>query len=117
MGLRFAGGKLIVDLADGRRIITPLEHFPSLQNATAKERGCWEFLGWGMGIDWPYLDLQLSVVGIVAGRREHVTPPGWREKRDADLAAAGLDPIPSPEEFIAQYKAMKPKPRGRSRAR
>jgi hypothetical protein len=65
-------------LADGRRVSTPLSFYPTLLAASPAEREAFEYLGPGTGLEWPEFDLQLSVDGIVAGRREHVPPPGFR---------------------------------------
>lgn len=66
----FADEQLIVDLADGRRICVPLGFYPSLLSATGAQRNLWELIGPGSGIDWPAIDLQLSVRGILEGRPE-----------------------------------------------
>jgi hypothetical protein len=39
-------------------------------SATAKQRDQWELIGPGSGIDWPAIDLQLSMRGILEGRPE-----------------------------------------------
>lgn len=77
--MSFAPGRIVLDLADGRRVMTPLEFYPTLFKATPSQRARWEYLGSATGLEWPEFDLQLSVASIVAGRREHVPPRGWRE--------------------------------------
>lgn len=66
----FADEQLVVDLADGRRICVPLGFYPSLLTASEQQRRQWELIGPGTGIDWPAIDLQLSVRGILDGRPE-----------------------------------------------
>ncbi len=61
--------ELTVALADGRRISVPLVWFPRLLQATAEQRARWELLGDGEGIHWPLVDEDLSVEGLLAGRR------------------------------------------------
>jgi len=68
--ISFVDEQMIVDLVDGRRICVPLGFYPTLLNATDQQRGAWELIGPGVGVDWPKLDLQLSVRGIVQGRPE-----------------------------------------------
>lgn len=68
----------------------PLEFYPTLLSANRRERRDWIYLPFATGISWETLDLQLSVEGIIAGRREHVPPPGFRERLEADLARLGL---------------------------
>jgi hypothetical protein len=60
---------LAVDLADGRTITVPLVWFPRLSHATPAERGNWRLSGGGIGIHWPDLDEDISVEGLLAGRR------------------------------------------------
>ena len=59
--------ELRVDLADGRKIITPLVWFPLLLHATADQRREWELLGDGEIIHWPQIDEDLSVAGLLRG--------------------------------------------------
>lgn len=61
--------ELIVALADGRKLSVPLAWFPRLLHATPEQRRQWEFLGDGEGLHWPQVDEDLSVEGLLAGRR------------------------------------------------
>lgn len=67
-GLHFTDESLIVDLADGRTVIVPLNWYPRLVHATQKERENWETVLNGEGFHWPDLDEDLSVDGFVTGR-------------------------------------------------
>jgi hypothetical protein len=67
-----------------------LAFYPTLLGATPKERNAWEYWPYATAIEWPELDLQLSVESIIAGRRERAAPPGFRERTIAALKAAGL---------------------------
>ena len=60
---------LTIDLVDGRTIIVPLSWYPRLWHGTARERNKFEVIGNGTLIHWPDLDEDLSVAGILAGRR------------------------------------------------
>jgi len=60
--------ELIVDLADGRRIIVPLAWYPRLFNASPAERKNWRLLGEGYAMEWPDLDEHIGVEGLLAGR-------------------------------------------------
>lgn len=69
MNVSVTEDELIVDLADGRRIATPLAWFPLLLHATAAQRQEWELLGDGEIIHWPQVDEDLSVAGLLRGTR------------------------------------------------
>jgi hypothetical protein len=63
--------QLTVWLDDGRVIALPLAWYPSLAGASAAERAIWQPCGAGGGIHWPALDYDLSIEGLLEGRREH----------------------------------------------
>ena len=76
---------LTVDLMDGRTIIVPLIWYPRLWHGTPYERNVIEISEDGSLIHWPELDEDLSVAGIVAGRRSGESPQSlkrWLEERD-----------------------------------
>jgi len=60
---------LTLDLTDGRSISIPLAWYPRLLNGTPEERANWEWIGDNEGIHWPALDEDISVEGVIAGRR------------------------------------------------
>lgn len=60
---------LVVHLHEGRSISLPLPWYPRLWYGTPDERANFEIIGDGMYIHWPDLDEDLSVAGILAGRR------------------------------------------------
>jgi len=64
---------LFVDLADGRTITVPLAWFPRLAYGTAMERANWRLIADGEGIHWPDLDEDISVEGLLAGRKSGET--------------------------------------------
>jgi Protein of unknown function (DUF3532). len=57
--------ELVVHLADGRTITTPLVWYPTLLNATTEQRA--NFVLGPAGIHWPDIDEDLSVAGMLAG--------------------------------------------------
>ncbi len=61
--------ELVVVLADGRRLSTPLAWFPRLLSATPEQRARFELLGEGAGVHWPDVDEDLSVEGLLRGSR------------------------------------------------
>lgn len=60
---------MTVSLDDGRAISVPLAWYPRLLAATPEERARVELIGGGEGLHWPDLDEDISVEGILAGRR------------------------------------------------
>ena len=60
---------LIVDLSDGRTVSAPLAWYPRLLHGTSAERNKYELIGGGEGIHFPELDEDITVEGILAGRR------------------------------------------------
>lgn len=65
--VEFTATELVVTLADGRRIATPLDWYPRLKRATAAQRNNFEVMA--MGIHWPDIDEDLSIAGMLQGRR------------------------------------------------
>lgn len=75
---------LTLDLADGRTISIPLAWYPRLLHGTTDERARWEWIGDHEGIHWPDLDEDISVEGIIAGRRSGESQRSlqkWLEQR------------------------------------
>jgi len=75
---------LTVDLADGRTITVPLAWYPRLLQASPAERGNWRFVGDRQGIHWPDLDEDISVEGLLTGKRSGETQSSlktWLDRR------------------------------------
>jgi len=78
---------MTVRLDDGRALSVPLTWYPRLLHGTAAERETYELIGDGEGIHWPALDEDISVEGLLAGRRSAesaVSLAKWIEKKKAD---------------------------------
>ena len=60
---------LIVEFVDGRTLSVPLTWYPRLAHGTQAERAHWRLIGEGVGIHWPDLDEDISVDGLLGGRR------------------------------------------------
>jgi len=75
---------LVVELIDGRTISVPVAWYPRLAHGTSAERSQWRFVGEGEGIHWPDLDEDISIDGLLAGRRSGETQASlarWLERR------------------------------------
>lgn len=84
--IRVTEDSLTVDLVDGRSISVPLAWYPRLAHGVDAERSRWRFIGDGEGIHWPDLDEDISVEGLLAGRRSGETQASlkrWLESRKA----------------------------------
>ena len=82
--VHFEADKMNVQLSDGRVISVPLEWFPALRKATAKQRNNWRLIGKGVGIHWEDLDEDLSVEGTLlylAAQLEEARPCANRRPR------------------------------------
>ncbi len=82
--VHFSEDSLTVRLDDGRALSVPLTWYPRLLHGSQAEREKYELIGDGEGIHWPGLDEDLSVEGLLAGRRsaESASSLGkWIEKR------------------------------------
>jgi hypothetical protein len=76
---------LAVDLVDGRTISVPLVWYVRLWHGTPEERRNFEINGDGTLIHWPDLDEDLSISGILAGRRSGESQESlkrWLEERE-----------------------------------
>ncbi len=68
---------LIVDLADGRRLVVPLTWYPRLLRASPTERANWQLLGDGYAIEWRDLDEHIGIEGLLAGHKSGESPKSF----------------------------------------
>ena len=83
-GVKTTEDMLVVELTDGRIVSVPLVWYPRLWYGTPEERAQVELLGDGAILHWPLLDEDLSVMGIVLGKRSGENPESlkkWLEER------------------------------------
>ena len=95
--VRVTEDSLTVDPVDGRTIIVPLVWYPRLWYGTPAERDRSEIIGDGTLIHWPDLDEDLSISGLLAGRRSGESQRSlkrWLSERAAH-SAQGLAPAPA----------------------
>lgn len=80
----FSESSMTVRLDDGRALSIPLAWYPRLLHGTPAERANFELIGDGEGIHWPELDEDISVEGLLAGRRSAESDQSlsqWLERR------------------------------------
>jgi Protein of unknown function (DUF2442) len=61
--------ELVIHLADGRTVSVPLSWFPRLLHASIADRADLRLIGEGEYINWPALNEDLSVEGLVRGAK------------------------------------------------
>lgn len=69
---------LTVELTDGRTISVPVSWYPRLEQATERERDAWELIGGGTGIHWAAVDEDISIDGLLAGKRSNESQESLR---------------------------------------
>lgn len=103
VGVNVTEDELSVDLEDGRTLLVPLAWYPRLLHGARQERTRWQLIGRGLGIHWPELDEDISVEGLLAGRRSGESQASlkrWLERRGSPrtkreaLAADGAQGAP-----------------------
>ncbi len=82
--------KITAELSDGRTISVPLSWYPRLVHATPKERNNWEMIGGGQGIHWPDLDEDISIEGLLAGRKSGESQRSLKQWLEVKQAGQGL---------------------------
>ena len=85
LSVDFSEDSLTVRLDDGRGLSVPLAWYPRLLHGTKAEREKYELIGDGEGIHWPELDEDISVEGLLAGRRSAESAASlakWMAKRE-----------------------------------
>ena len=81
---------LTVELSDGRTISVPLDWYPRLVHVTQSERDNWRLIGTGEGIHWPDLDEDISVEGLLAGRKSGESRSSFGRWLEAKRTGHGL---------------------------
>lgn len=66
-GVTVTEDELILQLVDGRKLSVPLVWFPNLLHASPEQRNVFRLIGDGEYINWPELDEDLSVAGLLRG--------------------------------------------------
>jgi hypothetical protein len=85
--VRFDDNSMWVELSDGRTLGVPYAWFPRLLNATPKQREAVE-IG-RSGLHWEEIDEDISIAGLLAGRRDQTVKPPPAVKPTAGKANAG----------------------------
>ena len=78
------------ELSDGRTISVPLSWYPRLVHATPSERNNWELIGGGQGVHWPDLDEDISMEGLLAGRKSGESAQSFKRWLEAKREGLGV---------------------------
>ena len=79
------GDGLTATLIDGRSVTVPLDWYPRLFESSHEERQNWRLIDDGRGISWEDIDEDISVAGLLAGRRSGESEKSlarWRAARE-----------------------------------
>lgn len=86
-----AGGHIAIELTNGCTLTVPATLIQGLEGASPDQLASVEILGAGYGLQWPELDVQVTVPGLAAGlfgTRRHMASLGGRASSPAKAAAA-----------------------------
>ena len=78
-------------LVDGRAISVPLAWYPRLVHATTKERNNWELHADNQHVHWPDLDEDLSIEGLLAGRKSGESQKSFNRWLEAKRAGRSVE--------------------------
>lgn len=85
--VKVTGDELSVVLEDGRTLVVPLAWYPRLAYSSQRQRSRWRLIGRGLGIHWPDIDEDISVEGLLAGRRSGESQASLKRWLEARMAA------------------------------
>lgn len=74
---------LSVTLADGRKLVVPLDWYPRLKHSTPAERNTWRRLIDGIAILWRELEQVINVESLLAGEKSKESPAAFRKWLDS----------------------------------
>jgi uncharacterized protein DUF2442 len=77
--------KVIIELSSGCTLLVPPEVSPELVTASTKDLEGVKIQGPGVAIEWPKLNVELSVDGLLKGK---YTTPGGKDRRQAMAVVA-----------------------------
>lgn len=83
---------ITVELEDGRTISVPTAWYPRLRHATGRERK--DFQISALGVEWPSVEADLSIRGLLLGRKSGESAESfnfWLENRKKGKQVAFVD--------------------------
>ncbi|HWF43222.1 MAG TPA: DUF2442 domain-containing protein [Candidatus Kapabacteria bacterium] len=67
--VEFKSGQMSVYLDDGRILTIPLDWYPRLERATARQRKNYKFIYDREAMEWPDIDEHISIAGLLKGAK------------------------------------------------
>ena len=90
VNITFTDDALTIELADCRTLSIPLYWYPRLVHATPEERNNWELYSEVGHIHWEDLDEDISVEGLLAGRKSGESDASFTRWLEARQAGRGV---------------------------
>ena len=90
-GVEITADNVTVYLSDGRAISAPVAWYPRLAHAAPEERNSWELRDGGQRIQWPDLEEEISVEGMLAGQPLGEKKRSFREWLEAVKAGNSVN--------------------------
>src|SRR3954452_15986219 len=115
--IQFSDDSITVRLDDGRTISVPLAWYPRLLHGTSAERENFELIGDGEGIHWPALDEDISVEGLIAGKRSAESDTSlarWLDKPIVPVPTKATSRSPPQSALLRAPAVRAPRPRATS---
>src|SRR5438128_4472314 len=94
--IKVTADELRVVLEDGRTLAVPVAWYPRLAHSSQRQRAEWRLVGRGLGIHWPAIDEDISVEGLLAGRRSGESQASlkrWLEARGSARPNKRIQPM------------------------
>ena len=85
IGIVVNDAEFVVEFSNGRFMHVPFDWFPRLLHSSPDERKDWILIDDGRGIHWESIDEDISVPGLLAGRRSGESATSlarWRAARE-----------------------------------
>ena len=70
---------LSVDLEDGRTVSVPIGWYPRLAHGSSAERANVQIAGAGFGLNWPDLDEDIGIEGLLLGKQSTESPESFKQ--------------------------------------
>lgn len=91
VNITFTDDALTIELVDNRTLSVPLDWYPRLVHAMEEERNNWELYAEVGHIHWEDLDEDISVEGLLAGRRSGESEASFERWLEVHQSGRGVE--------------------------